>query len=53
MKVNLATATAAINKSSDNSWLQGFRDQMVAAGESDIVDVLEHRLAELKLDSIH
>ena len=48
MKVNLAAATAAINKSSDKSWLQGFRDRMVAAGESDVVDVLDHRLAELK-----
>jgi hypothetical protein len=47
MKVNLATATAAISKSSDKSWLREFRDRMVAAGESDVVDVLNHRLAGL------
>jgi len=47
MKLNPAAATLAINKSTDQPWLEEFRTRMIAAKKLAMVTALDRRLAEL------
>ncbi|MGC2415645.1 MAG: hypothetical protein WA459_23475 [Stellaceae bacterium] len=45
---NTEIAIASINASNNEAWLRGFRTRMLPAGETEIVDAIDKRLAELE-----